>query len=107
MKKFFSLVLFILAIAVFIFELYFSISGAIDVKNQLAEWEASGESGHALLGIPLDILVFGVVFLSAVGFIISLVSWKIARNRVFRIVSAVMYPLFLLMPIVIALILTV
>ena len=37
MKKFFSLVFFILALAVFMLDLYFSIAGSIDINNQYAE----------------------------------------------------------------------
>ena len=94
-------------IAVFIFELYFSIAGAIDVNAQLAELEASGESGHALLGVGTDILVFGVVLLSVLGLIISLVSCKMAQNRVVKMVPTVTCPLFLLPILVSVLILTV
>ncbi|MBE6578393.1 MAG: hypothetical protein E7651_01135 [Ruminococcaceae bacterium] len=107
MKKGFSCFFFALMIAVFIFELYFSIAGAIDVNAQLAELEASGESGHALLGVGTDILVFGVVLLSALGLIISLVSCKMAQRRVVKIVSAGTCPLFLLPILVSVLILTV
>ena len=96
MKKFFSLVFFILTIAVFIFELYISIAGAIDVNNQLVELAARGAGGHELLGVGLDILVFGLVFISVVGFVISYISWRIAQNRVIRIVSAMTYPMFVL-----------
>ena len=110
MKKvisyFFSYFFFVLMIAVFIFELYFSIVGAIDINNQLAELAAREASGHELLGVGVDILVFGVVFLSVVGLVVSLVSCKIAQSRVVRIVSAVTCPLFLLPIFVSALILT-
>ena len=96
MKKIVSIFFFILMIAVFIFELYFGIAGVIDVNNAYAELEAREASGHEYLGVGLDILVIGVGFLSVVGFVISLISWKIAQNRVIRIVSAGMCPLFLL-----------
>lgn len=95
MKRFFSLAFFVLTITVFIFELYFSIDGAIVINNQLAELAAREASGHELLGVGLDFLVFGLVFISAVGFVISVVSWKIAQYRTIKTVSAVMCPLFL------------
>ena len=107
MKKFFSLVFFLLVIATFIFELYFSIAGAIDVNKQFAELAARGASGHELLGVGLDILFFGVVFIAIVGFVISLISWKIAQYRVVKIVSGVLCPLFLLPIFISALILTI
>lgn len=106
MKKVFSCFLFVLMIALFLFELYFSIAGAFDVNAQLAEFTASGESGHALLGVGTDILVFGVVLLSVFGSILSLVSRKMAQNRAVRMVSTVTCPLFLLPILVSALILT-
>ena len=106
MKKFFSCVFLILAIVVFIFELYFSIAGAIDVNNQFAELAARGASGHELLGVGLDILVFGIVLFSILGFVFAIISWKVAQHRVVRIISGVMCSLFLLPIFISALILT-
>ena len=106
MKKVISYFFFVLMIAVFIFELYFSIAGAIDINNRFAELAAREASGHELLGVGVEILVFGVVLFSVVGLVISLVSCKIAQSRVVRIVSAVTSPLFLLPIFVSALILT-
>ena len=106
MKKFFSLIFFVLAIAVFTFDVYFSIAGAIDVNNQLAELAARGASGHELLGVGLDILVLGVILISIVGFILAIISWKIAEYRAVRIISGVICPLFLLPIFISALILT-
>ena len=95
-KKVVSIFFFVLMIAVFIFELYFGIAGAIDVNNAFAELEDREASGHEYLGVGLDVLVIGVCFLSIVGFVISLVSCKIAQSRVVRIVSVGMCSLFLL-----------
>ncbi|MBR2292816.1 MAG: hypothetical protein IKA44_00715 [Clostridia bacterium] len=106
MKKFFSFVFFILMIAVFVFDLYFAIAGAIDVNKQFAELAAREAGGHELLGVGLDILVIGVGFFAVVGFVISLISWRIAQNRVIRRVSAVMCPMFLLPIFVCGIILT-
>ena len=77
-KKVVSIFFFVLMIAVFIFEFYFGIAGAIDVNNAFAELEAREASGHEYLGVELDVLVIGVCFLSIVGFVISLVSCKIS-----------------------------
>jgi hypothetical protein len=49
-------------IATFIFELYFSIAGAINVNKQFAELTARGASGYELLDVGLDTLVLGVTF---------------------------------------------
>lgn len=106
MKKVISCFFFVLMIAVFAFELYFGIAGAIDVNNRLAELVAREASGHELLGVGADILVFGVVLLSVVGLVISLASWKIAQNRIVRIVSAGACPLFFLPIFICAFILT-
>ena len=106
MKKFFSLVFFILAIVVFIFELYFGIAGAIDVNNQFADLAARGAGGHEILGVGLDILVFGIVFISIVGLGLAIISCKTAQYRAVRIVSGVLCPLFLLPIFICALILT-
>ena len=106
MKKIISLILFILAVAVFIFELYFSIAGAVNVNNRLAELAARGASGHEYLGVGLDILVFGVILISIVGLVLAIISWKIAQYRAVRIVSGVLCPMFLLPIFVSAVILT-
>ena len=106
MKKVISYFFFVLMIAVFIFELYFSIAGAIDINNRFAELAAREASGHELLGVGVEILVFGVVLLSVFGSILSLVSRKMAQNRAVRMVSTVTCPLFLLPILVSVLILT-
>ena len=106
MKKIISLILFILAVAVFIFELYFSIAGAVNVNNRFAELAARGASGHEYLGVGLDILVFGVILISIVGLVLAIISWKIAKYRAVRIVSGVLCPMFLLPIFVSAVILT-
>lgn len=95
MKKFFSIVFFLLMIAVFVFEVYCGITGTIDVNRQYAELAARGASGHEYLGVGIDILVLGTIFLSIVGSIISIISWKIAQYRAFRIISGVTCLLFL------------
>ena len=94
MRKLFSIVFFILVLAVFAFELYFGIVGAIEVNNQFAELAARGASGHEYLGVGLDIVVIGVLFLSVFGSVISFCSYKIAQHRMLRLASAVMCPLF-------------
>ena len=107
MKKFFSLAFFLLAVATLIFELYFSIAGAIDVNKQLAELAARQASGHELLGVGLDILVLGVISIAIVGFVIAIISWKIAQYRVVKIVSGGLCPLFFVPIFISALILTI
>ena len=87
MKRFFSLLFFIFVIAVFLFELYFSIAGAIDVNNKFAELAARGAGGHEILGVGLDILVFGIILFSILGFIFAIISWKIAQYRAVKIIS--------------------
>ena len=96
MKKVFSIILFTVVIAVLLFDLYFGIAGAIDVKNQLAELAAREASGHEYLGVGVDIVWFGVLFISTVGFIIAIISWKIAQFRVVKIASGVISALFLI-----------
>ena len=94
MKKVISVILFILMIAVFIFEIYVGISGSIAVKRQYDELEARNASGHEYLGVGLDFLVFALIFLSVVGGVVSLLSCKFAQYKVIKIVSAVTCALF-------------
>ena len=96
MKKFFSLFFFVLMIATFVYELYFSIVGSIDINNQLAELAARGASGHELLGVGLDILALGIIFASIIGAIFAIISLVMAQYRAVRIISGVMCPLFLI-----------
>jgi hypothetical protein len=98
MKKIFSLILFILTLAIFALDIYVSIAGAVDVRNHYDELVASGASGHEFLGVRMgiDILAFGVGLISVIGGVISRVSRKIAQHQAVRIASAVMCPLFLL-----------
>lgn len=105
MKKLFSILFFILTLALFILDMYIGISGAIDVNRQLAELAARKASGHELLGVGLDILVFGIILISIAGFVLSIISWKIAQYRAVRIISGVMCPLFVLPVFMVALIL--
>lgn len=104
-KKVFSWIFFILANTIFVYDMYFGIAGAIEVNHQFAELTARGASGHEFFGVGLDFLVIGVIFISIVGGIISLISWKIAQYKFIRITSVVMYLLFLLPCIIVAVIL--
>ena len=94
MKKIFSIVLFVLTIAVFVFAVYNSIAGAIAVDRQLAELAAREASGHELLGVGLDILLFMLALTCAIGFVMAIVSRKIAPYRMVRILSGVLCSLF-------------
>ncbi len=94
MKKLISITLFILIIGVFIFDLYFSITCAADVNKQFADLASGGAGGHELLGTGLDVLVFGVGFLSVAGLILSWVSWSVAQYRAIRIASGILCPIF-------------
>ena len=106
MKKVFSWMSFILMITIFVLDMHIGILGAIDVNHQLAELAAREASGHELLGVGLDILVFAVVLVSIVGGVITLISWKISQYKTIRIISAFMFPLFLLPIFITAIILT-
>ena len=88
MKKVFSWIFFVLTIFVFTFDLYFAISGTIDVQKNLDKLAATpGASGVDYLGVGADVLVFGVIAISIIGFIFSIISCKISQNRVMSIIS--------------------
>lgn len=88
MKKVFSWIFFVLTIFVFAFDLYFAISGIIDVQKNLDKLAATpGASGVDYLGVGADVLVFGVIAISIIGFIFSIISCKISQNRVMSIIS--------------------
>ena len=96
MKKVFSIVFFVLAVTAFLYAMYVSVAGALDVNCQLAELAAREASGHELLGIGLDILVFWLALVSVFGLAIAIISWKIAQYRVVRMISGFLCPSFLL-----------
>ena len=88
MKKVFSWIFFVLTIFVFTFDLYFAISGTIDVQKNLDKLAATpGASGVDYLGVGADVLVFGVIAISIIGFIFSIISCKISQNRIMSIMS--------------------
>lgn len=96
MRKWISWFVLGLTIAVLLLESFFGITGAIDVARQFAELEAQGASGHEYWGVGIEILALSSLLLSAVGGILSLVSWKLAQGRWFKLLSAVLGPMFLL-----------
>ena len=96
MKKTLSIFFFALMVAIFIFELYFGINGAIAVSNQYAELAEREASGHEYLGTGLDILVLGVLFISAVGSLVAMISRKIAQFRWMKTASFITCMVFLL-----------
>ena len=106
MKKTFSIFFFLLVAALFIFELYFSIAGAIDIDDQLDELASRGAGGHELLGVGLDVFVFAVALTSVVGFVFAIISYKIAQFPAVRTASGIICPLFLTPALISALILT-
>jgi hypothetical protein len=95
MKKFFSLALFILAIAVFLLEVYFGTVGAVAINNRMDELQAMDASGHEYLGVYFAVPLFGIVFI--VGFILAIISRKIAQYRAVRIISGLLCPLSVLL----------
>ncbi len=94
MKKVFSIFFFVLMILVFILDLYVGIFDAIDVNNKIDEIFARGGGGHELLGVGADVVVFGVILISLVGYVISIISCVLAQYRVIRAVSVLMCLLF-------------
>ena len=104
MKKAVSCVVFVLVTALFLFETYFGIAGAVELRQRLAELAAREASGHELLGVGADVLALGLIALSLLGWILSFVSFKIAWARWIRWGSGGMGLLFFLPPCVSALI---
>ncbi len=96
MKKVFSYFFFVLMIALFLYELYFSIAAAIDVRANYAAFLESGDSGHRLLGVGWDVLIIFDILFSVAGLVLSGISFLMAQNRVVRISSAIGCPLFFL-----------
>ncbi len=88
MKKILSWVFFVLMIFVFVFDIYFAISRAIDVQRNLDKLAATpGASGVDYLGVGVFNLVLGVIAISIIGLVFAIVSCKISRNRAMSIIS--------------------
>ena len=98
MKKVISWVLFILTIAIFLFDIYFTVAGAIDVKLHFEEIVAEGGSGVDFWGVGVEILAMGIVLLTFVGLIFAAFSVKFAQKRVIKIISVAISFLFLFVP---------
>ena len=74
MKKVISWILFILTIMIFLFDIYFMIDCGMEVKQNLAELKARGGGGMEYMAAGEGILALGVVFISFVGLIFSILS---------------------------------
>ena len=98
MKKVISWVLFILTIAIFLFDIYFAVAGAIDVKLHFEEIVAEGGSGVDFWGVGVEILAMGIVLLTFVGLVFAAFSVKVAQKRVIKIISVAISFLFLFVP---------
>ena len=83
--------LFILIVIIFVFDIYITVAGAIDVRNQYDRLEASGASGHEYLGVGIDILIMGGALITFVGMILSFVTLTIAQSSLIRIVSGTLF----------------
>lgn len=98
MKKVISWILFILTIMIFLFDIYFMIDCGMEVKQNLAELKARGGGGMEYMAAGEGILALGVVFISFVGLIFSILSSTIAQSRVIRIISVTISVLLFFMP---------
>ena len=98
MKKLIFWIVFILSSCIFLFDVYFTVYGAIDVNEQYKQLAEAGRGGMELMAVGDDIYVMGVVLLSIVGAVVSVISAKIAQNRAIKILSYVTYCLFWLLP---------
>ena len=96
MKKLFSIACFVLTVAIFVFNTYFGIVGATKVKDQIAELEARGASGHEYLGVGEDALVLFLGLFSIIGGAFALLSALIARHRLVKAASWILCPSFML-----------
>lgn len=94
MKKVVSWLLFILTILIFSYDIYGTVSGAIDIKNQFAVIEASGGSGVDYWGVGADIFIFLIAFITIIGMGFAVASWLLAENRVVRKISLAILILF-------------
>ena len=95
MKKRFSWMLFILTVIVFIFDIYVTVTGTIDVKNQMDRLAAKGASGVDYWGVGADILIMFIILITVVGLILAIVSSKFAQSRVIEILSIIIFLLFI------------
>ncbi|MDD6200237.1 MAG: hypothetical protein PUB93_03095 [Firmicutes bacterium] len=97
MKKVLSWILFIVTVIIFVFDIYATVCGTIDVKNQFDRIDSMGGSGVDYFGVGADILIIGVILITFIGLISCAVSWKCAQNRAIRITSIALFILFILM----------
>ena len=95
MKKVLSWILFILTVIIFIFDIYFTVEGTIEVRDQFDRLEARGEGGIEYLGVGVDVLVMWVILITAVGLAFAFASSKLAQKRAVEIVSIALFLLFI------------
>ena len=87
--------LFIITVIVFIFDIYVTVTGTIDVKNQMDRLAATGASGVDYWGVGADILIMFIILITVVGLILAIVSSKFAQSRVIEILSIIIFLLFI------------
>lgn len=98
MKKVISWVLFILTVAIFLFDVYFAVAGTIEVDLQFDKIKEMGGSGVDFFGVGVEILAMGIALLTFVGLIFAALSVKFAQKRVIKIISFVLVLLFIFIP---------
>ncbi len=97
MKKVLSWTFFVLTVLTFIADICFAVFGGIDVQRELDRLASTpGVSGVDYLGVGIDILILGVIAISAVGLLLAIVSYKLAQHRAIRMTSLVALVLFAL-----------
>lgn len=98
MKKALSWIVFAFAIALLVFDACAAIGGTVTLMIEEREIVAAGGSGVDLLGshIAEGLLRFFVILVSAIGWILSVISSRIAPNRTVERFSIVLIVLFVL-----------
>ena len=89
MKKKISVILFILSICIFVYDVYFTIVGTLDVKASLDLVSASGGGRIDYLGVGLDILIIFVALFTVISLALSIASSVVAQSHVIRIASII------------------
>ncbi len=87
MRRLVSWIFFILTVIILALDICAAIDGAIDVRDQLDALAERSAGGHELLGVGLDVLIIGILLISLVGLIISIISAKIGHCCFIKTIS--------------------
>lgn len=95
-EKVVSIILFVLSIIAFLFDIFVCVCGFIDINSEVTRLSMTHASGSDYLGVAVGIGVYAIVIfcISLFGSIISGINSKITENKAIKYISLGMVSVF-------------